>query len=117
LFEIYIIMALNKKEVLIVLNIIVDENELMKLYREEIRKRLDKIEDQTLFIDVKELCKMLSLSRPTVEKLFLYNPDFPKIRVGKKWLFNRKEVEAYIKQWSINIRKAGGSIEIEQNET
>ncbi|MBT2693156.1 helix-turn-helix domain-containing protein [Bacillus sp. ISL-55] len=93
------------------LNITLDENELKKLYMEEVRKRVDDIEEQTLLIDTKELCKMLSLSRPTVEKLFIFNPNFPAFRVGKKWMFNRKEVEEYIKKWSIDVRKKGGSVE------
>lgn len=92
-------------------NISLDEDELKKLYLDEIRKRVDEIENQMALIDTKELCKMLSLSRPTVEKLFIYNPDFPSMRVGKKWLFNRKEVEEYINRWSIDVRKKGGSVD------
>lgn len=94
------------------LNISLDENELKKLYLEEVRKRVGKIEEQLLLIDTKELCKMLSLSRPTVEKLFIYNPDFPSMRVGKKWLFHRKEVEEFINRWSVDVRKNGGNLEI-----
>ncbi|SDZ59754.1 DNA binding domain-containing protein, excisionase family [Evansella caseinilytica] len=92
-------------------NISLNEDELKKLYLDEIRKRVDDIENQMALIDTKELCKMLSLSRPTVEKLFIYNPDFPSMRVGKKWLFNRKEVEEYINRWSIDVRKKGGSVD------
>jgi hypothetical protein len=36
-----------------------DENELKKLFLEEVRKRIDEIEEQALLIDAKELCKML----------------------------------------------------------
>jgi excisionase family DNA binding protein len=93
------------------LNITLNESELKNLFLEEVRKRVEEFEEQKLFIDVKELCKMLSLSRPTVEKLFINNPDFPSIRVGKKWLFHRKEVEEYINRWSINVRKKGGIVE------
>lgn len=92
-------------------NFSIDENEFKKLYLEEIRKRAEEVESQTLLMDTKELCKMLMLSRPTVEKLFIYNPDFPSMRVGKKWLFPRKEVEEYIKRWAIDVRKKGGSVE------
>ncbi|WP_042461759.1 helix-turn-helix domain-containing protein [Neobacillus dielmonensis] len=93
------------------LNISVNDDELKKLYLEEVRKRVDEIEEQKLLIDVNELCSMLSLSRPTVEKLFISNPNFPSLRVGKKWLFPRKEVEEYIKRWSIDVRKKGGVVE------
>ncbi|MED3824344.1 helix-turn-helix domain-containing protein [Priestia flexa] len=93
------------------LNISLDENELKKLYLEEVRKRVEKIEEDMFLIDSKELCRMLSLSRPTVEKLFIYDPNFPSMRVGKKWLFNRQEVKEYINRWSIDVRKKGGSVE------
>jgi excisionase family DNA binding protein len=92
-------------------NISLNENELKTIYLEEVQKRLEDWEQQTLLMDMKELCKMLSLSRPTVEKLFIYNKDFPSLRVGKKWLFPRKEVEEYIKRWSIDVRKKGGIVE------
>ncbi|MDQ0229698.1 helix-turn-helix domain-containing protein [Metabacillus malikii] len=91
-------------------NISLDENELKKLALEEFRKRMEEIEEDMFLIDTKELCKLLSLSRPTVEKLFIYNPDFPSIRVGKKWLFNRQEVKEYINRWSKDVRKIGGSV-------
>lgn len=94
-------------------NISLDENELKKMALEEFRKRMEEIEEDMFLIDTKELCKLLSLSRPTVEKLFIYNPDFPSIRVGKKWLFNRQEVKEYINRWSIDVRKKGGSVDCE----
>jgi excisionase family DNA binding protein len=81
-----------------------DDEVLKDLYLAEVQKRLDKFELQTLLMDSKQLCKLLSLSWPTVEKLFLCDPKFPKIRVGSKWLFNRKEVEHYIDNWSIEIK-------------
>ncbi|APH06543.1 helix-turn-helix domain-containing protein [Bacillus weihaiensis] len=93
------------------LNISLDENELKKLALEEVRKRVEEIEEGMFLIDTKELCRLLSLSRPTVEKLFIYDPNFPSMRVGKKWIFHRKEVEEYIKRWSIDVRKKGGNVE------
>ncbi|MCK1986264.1 MULTISPECIES: DNA-binding protein [Peribacillus] len=81
-----------------------DENELRTIYLEEVQKRLDKIQFETLLMDSKQLCKMLSLSWPSIEKLFLSDPNFPSMRVGTKWLFNRKEVQEYIDQWSVQIK-------------
>ena len=52
-----------------------NENELKKIYLEEVRKHVKEMEEQKLLIDIKELCKMVSLSRPTVEKLFIYNQN------------------------------------------
>lgn len=88
----------------------VNENELKAIYQAEIQKRLDVIEFQSLLMDSKQLCKMLSLSWPTVEKLFLRDPNFPKMRVGTKWLFNRNEVQSYINCWTKGIKRKGGLI-------
>jgi excisionase family DNA binding protein len=82
-----------------------DDNELKAIYLVEVRKRLNELELQSLLMDTKQLCKMLSLSWPTVEKLFLRDPNFPSMRVGKKWLFNRNQVQDYINRWSIEIKQ------------
>jgi excisionase family DNA binding protein len=89
----------------------IDEEEIKKIIKEQVRQQLEK-EIESLMIDVNDLCKMVNMSRPTVEKLFIYNSKFPAIRVGKKWLFYRKEVEKYIEEWFKEVRKNGGSIDI-----
>jgi hypothetical protein len=83
------------------LELILDDEELKALYLAEVQKRLDQIELQSMLKDTKQLCKMLSLSWSTVEKLFLSDPNFPSIRIGKKWVFNRKQVQDNIDRWSI----------------
>jgi hypothetical protein len=77
-----------------------DEDELKALYLAEVQKRLDKIELQSMLMDSKELRKMLNLSWPTIERLYLHDPNFPKFRAGQKWCFNRQQVQEYINQWS-----------------
>lgn len=82
------------------IDIKVNEEELKSIYLAEVRKRLDEIELQTMLMNSKQLCKMLSLSWPTVERIFLSDPNFPKIRIGAKWVFNRREVQEYVDRWS-----------------
>lgn len=89
-----------------------NEDSLKKLYIIEVQKFLEKIEMETLLMNSKQLCKMLNLSWPTIEKLFLNDPNFPSIRIGKKWAFNRREVQEYIDQWFGCIREQGGMIEL-----
>lgn len=86
------------------IDIRVNEEELKALYQEEIRKSIEKIQLESLLMDSKQLCKMLSLSWPTVEKLFISNPDFPYMKVGNKWIFNREDVQLFINRWSIQMR-------------
>jgi predicted DNA-binding transcriptional regulator AlpA len=89
-----------------------NEEGLKELYLTEVQKHLKKIEMDTMLMDSKQLCQMLNLSWPTIEKLFLSDPGFPKIRIGKKWVFNRREVQEYIDRWSDDIRQHGGIVKI-----
>ncbi|MBD7966251.1 DNA-binding protein [Fictibacillus norfolkensis] len=82
-----------------------DDDQLKDMYLAEVRKRLDKFEAESFLMDSKQLCKMLSLSWPTVVDTFLSDPNFPSIRLGSKWLFNRMEVQDYINRWSIEIKR------------
>lgn len=95
-----------------IIKVDLNEESLKKLYLVEVKKHLAKLEADTFLMDSKQLCKMLNLSWPTIEKLFLRDPNFPSIRVGKKWVFNRKEVEEYINCWSVEIREQGGEVKI-----
>jgi hypothetical protein len=56
-------------------------------------------------MDTKKLCKALSLSWTTVEKIFICDPNFSKMRVGKEWVFNRQEVQDYIDKWSAEFKQ------------
>lgn len=88
----------------------INEESLKELYLMEVQKCLAKLEMDTMLMDSKQLCKELNFSWPTIEKLFLSDPNFPKMRVGKKWIFNRKEVREYINGWSMEIRARGGYV-------
>lgn len=89
-----------------------NEEGLKALYLQEVKKHLEKFEMETILLDSKELCKTLNLSWPTIEKLYLQDPNFPSIRIGKKWLFNREKVKEYLHQWSDEIRDKGGNVQL-----
>lgn len=95
-----------------IIKVDLNEESLKKLYLVEVKKHLAKLEADTFLMDSKQLCKMLNLSWPTIEKLFLNDPEFPKIRVGKKWIFNRKKVENYIERWTEEIQELGGEVKL-----
>jgi predicted DNA-binding transcriptional regulator AlpA len=95
-----------------IIHLSLDEEGLKELYLNEVQKHLEKIEMDTVLLDSKQLCQILNLSWPTIEKLFLNDPNFPKIRVGKKWVFNRGEVKDYIDRWSIETRQQGGTVKL-----
>lgn len=80
-------------------NITVDEQKLEEIYMQEIQKRLEKIENKTLFWDRKELMKQTRMSWGTIQEHFFFHPDFPKCKVGTKWFFPAREAEAFLSEW------------------
>ena len=78
----------------------IDNEAAEEIMRQEIRKKIEGVAHKTLFWDMKELCRQVSLSETTVKEAFFYDPDFPKFRVGKKWLINAKLAEQFLMEWA-----------------
>jgi predicted DNA-binding transcriptional regulator AlpA len=87
------------------IQITLNEEELKAMYLAEVHKKLEEFEAELILLDSKQLCKMLSLSWPTVQQTFLADPDFPQMRIGTKWVFNKREIQEYIDTWSVKYRK------------
>lgn len=81
------------------INIQVDHEQIKKIVLEEVKKRLEELENQQVFWDMKTLCKVTCMSDNFIKEQFFYDPRFPKYRVGRKWLFPAKECEAFLLQW------------------
>ncbi|WP_182103174.1 group-specific protein [Niallia taxi] len=81
------------------LTINLDEKEVKKIYLEEIKKHLDKMETETLFWDTTDLIKQTRLSWGTIQKEFLYDPRFPKAKLGRKWLFPAEKAKEFLLIW------------------
>lgn len=81
------------------INIQVDHEQIEKIVLEEVKKRLEELENQQVFWDMKTLCKVTCMSDNFIKEQFFYDPRFPKYRVGRKWLFPAKECEAFLLQW------------------
>lgn len=88
-------------------NFTFDEDKMEALFIQELNKRLDKLEHQSLLMDSGQLCQYLNLCWSTIEKEFLSDPEFPCLRYGRKWLFPRDEVDEYIKKWAEGYRIGG----------
>ncbi|MCR1833169.1 group-specific protein [Oceanobacillus caeni] len=76
-----------------------DENEIRKVYREELDKHLKKLDNELLFWDTATLCKKTNLSINTIKELFFYDPDFKKFKVGNKWLYPADETKKFLLDW------------------
>ncbi|SFC42807.1 Helix-turn-helix domain-containing protein [Bacillus sp. UNCCL81] len=85
-----------------------DEKKMEELFVKEMNERLDKLEHQSLLMDSQQLCEYLQLCWVTIDKEFLYDPEFPSLRYGRKWLFPRDEVEVYVKNKWIDRYRFGG---------
>ncbi|WKA55351.1 group-specific protein [Planococcus shixiaomingii] len=91
-------------------NIEIDEEKLTALYLEKVEEHLQEIETEMYFMNSKQLAAYLNLSWNSICTHFLYDEDFPKIRIGSKWLFNRREIQEYMDKYYEEVRNNGGDI-------
>ncbi|WP_337017319.1 group-specific protein [Oceanobacillus massiliensis] len=76
-----------------------DENEIRKMYQEEVEKHLNKLDNELVFWDTVTLCKKTNLSFNTIKDLFFYDPNFPKHKVGNKWLYPADKAKKFLLEW------------------
>lgn len=81
------------------LSVRVDEQVVDEMIQTELRNRLEHLTHRYTFWDMKELCRQTNMSENFVKEHFFYEPDFPKYRVGRKWLMPAKETEEYLLAW------------------
>lgn len=81
------------------LTVQVDENLINELLQMEIQKRLDKLERQQTFWDTDDLKKHTRMSWNTIQDNFFHDPDFPKAKIGGKWIYPAKEAEQFLLNW------------------
>jgi phage pi2 protein 07 len=77
----------------------IDEVEVEKIFLEEVKKRLDQLQNRQTFWDMKELLRQTNMSEPFIKEKFFFDPRFPKYKVGAKWLFPAKECEDFLLTW------------------
>lgn len=82
-----------------VIQVQIDEGQIVEMAREEIRERLKSVENEFVFWDIKTLCEKTCMSRSFIFDTFFYLPDFPKHKVGTKWLIPAKEATEYLQRW------------------
>ena len=81
------------------LQIQVDEKIIEQLYREAIDKKIQALDKELVYWDSKELRRRTCLSWNTIQDTFFHEEDFPKVKLGSKWLFPAKETEAFLEKW------------------
>ncbi|MGG0844083.1 helix-turn-helix domain-containing protein [Peribacillus simplex] len=88
----------------------IDQELLKELYLQKVEEHLQEIEMEVFFMDSKQLATYLNMSWNTIVSHLLYDEKFPKVRLGSKWLFNRKEVQEFMKKYYVEVRNNGGDI-------
>ena len=76
-----------------------DESQLESIVREELSKKLKQIEHRHTFWDMEELINQTNMSLPFIKEQFFYHENFPKFKIGRKWLFPAKETEEFLLNW------------------
>jgi len=82
-----------------IITVSIDKAEMERLVQKEIRTQIQETNAELIFWDLKELCRRTCMSRPFVLDQFFYHPDFPKFKIGSKWLMPAKETEAFLLDW------------------
>ncbi|MEK4014872.1 helix-turn-helix domain-containing protein [Peribacillus sp. NPDC096447] len=88
----------------------IDQELLKELYLQKVEEHLQEIEMEVFFMDSKQLATYLNMSWNTIVSHLLYDEKFPKVRLGSKWLFNRKEVQEFMEKYYLEVRNNGGDI-------
>lgn len=77
----------------------VDDTLVESMLREELRNRLNHLEQRHTFWDMQELEKQTCLSKSFILDRFFYDERFPKFKVGQKWIMPARETEEFLLMW------------------
>ena len=81
------------------IDIEIDEQYIKETFYKELEKRLEALEAQAVFWDMKDLRENTRMSVNTIKDTFFYDERFPKFKVGQKWYFPAKETEDFLLKW------------------
>ncbi|MCM2675511.1 DUF771 domain-containing protein [Alkalicoccobacillus plakortidis] len=81
------------------LNIQVDEHEIRELYLEKLEEKIKYADVELVYWDSAELKRRTCLSWNTIQEKFFFHPDFPKYKIGGKWMFPAQETKKFLLKW------------------
>lgn len=76
-----------------------NEIEIEQRFIEELRKRLEQIEQRRTLWDMKELCRQTCMSENNIKEKFFYDERFSKRKIGGKWYFPAIATERFLLSW------------------
>ena len=80
-------------------NIQIDKNEVREIVVSQVKRHIEQTHAEVFLWDMNELCRQTNLSKPFITSTFFHEEDFPKYRIGKKWVMVGEEVREYLKSW------------------
>ena len=81
------------------LEVKVDEQIIQQLVKEEIQQKLKEVDSELVFWDRNELLRRTCMSWNFIQEQFFFHPDFPKYKVGGKWLFPAEKTKRFLLEW------------------
>ncbi len=89
---------MEEKQILKV-NVEINQEEIKKMYLDQLEEHIKKINKDLVFWDTKELVKRTSMSLSTIYKTFFYDSQFPKYKIGGKWYFPAEKTKKFLLEW------------------
>ena len=88
----------------------IDTDELKALYIAKLDERMKEIEQDVFFMNSKQLQKYLNMGWNSIQEHLLHDPEFGAIKLGSRWLFNKKQVDVFMQRYYEEVRDNGGDI-------
>lgn len=81
------------------LNVQINEQQVRELYIQKLEEKMKEVETELVFWDSSELKRRTCLSWNTIQDQFFFHPDFPKYKVGGKWMYPAEETKRFLLRW------------------
>lgn len=81
------------------LQVEIDSGVVEELVSAEIARKIQEVMVEQTFWDMKTLCQKTCMSRTFVLETFFFEPDFPRYKVGNKWLMPARETQEFLVKW------------------
>src|SRR5690625_2979218 len=89
----------------------IDSERLEEVVIEKVEAHLREVkEDKVFFFNSKQLQNYLNMSWNSITTHLISDDKFPSLRLGRKWLFPKKEVDLYMENYYVLVSSNGGDI-------
>lgn len=83
-----------------IVQVSINSDAIEKIIEQQLQHMFQQTDGKQVFWDIKTLCKKTCMSRSFIQSTFFWLPDFPKFKVGGKWLIRSDDAEKFLIEWS-----------------